>query len=391
MQVRHLYFNSMSNSAKSIKIKNYIKEFFKNETVLVVSFVLAVASAFVVKPSKDYVDYIDFRTIGLLFSLMVIMAGLNSIGVFSSLARSVLKSVKKFSGLALVLVVLCFFMSMLVTNDVALITFVPFTIVTLKMAKGKRKLIYIVVLETIAANLGSMLTPIGNPQNLYLFSAYHMGIGEFFKTVVPYGALSLAVLVLCCIFSSRRSITVNIENIERKPVDKKLFAVYCVLFILAVLCVLRVIHYLVIVAAVIIVVLIADRKTLKKVDYSLLFTFVFLFIFIGNLGNISSVNQFLKNVVEGNEVVAGIVSSQFISNVPAAVLLSGFTENACALLVGVNIGGLGTLIASMASLISFKFIQKESVSTVKYILRFTGFNVLFLAVNIALWLVISYA
>ena len=133
----------MSNSAKSIKIKNDIKEFFKNETVLVVSFVLAVASAFVVKPSKDYVDYIDFRTIGLLFSLMVIMAGLNSIGVFSSLARSVLKSVKKFSGLALVLVVLCFFMSMLVTNDVALITFVPFTIVTLKMAKGKRKLIYI--------------------------------------------------------------------------------------------------------------------------------------------------------------------------------------------------------------------------------------------------------
>lgn len=391
MQVRHLYFNSMSNSAKSIKIKNDIKEFLKNETVLVVSFVLAVASAFVVKPSKDYVDYIDFRTIGLLFSLMVIMAGLNSIGVFSSLARSVLKSVKKFSGLALVLVVLCFFMSMLVTNDVALITFVPFTIVTLKMAKGKRKLIYIVVLETIAANLGSMLTPIGNPQNLYLFSAYHMGIGEFFKTVVPYGALSLAVLVLCCIFSSRRSITVNIEDIERKPVDKKLFAVYCVLFILAVLCVLRVIHYRVIAAAVIIVVLIADRKTLKKVDYSLLFTFVFLFIFIGNLGNISSVNQFLKNVVEGNEVVAGIVSSQFISNVPAAVLLSGFTENACALLVGVNIGGLGTLIASMASLISFKFIQKESVSTVKYILRFTGFNVLFLAVNIALWLVISYA
>lgn len=366
-----------------------IRKFLKNEIVLTVSFVLAVASSFVVEPNKDYLDYIDFRTLGLLFSLMVIMAGLNGIGVFSSLARSVLKRVKKFSGLALVLVVLCFFMSMLVTNDVALITFVPFTIITLKMAKGKRKLIYIVVLETIAANLGSMLTPIGNPQNLYLFSAYNMKIGDFFKTIVPYGVLSLFVLVLCCIFSSRRSITVNIDDIDKKPVNKKRFAVYAVLFILAVLCVLRVIPYPVIVAAVIIVVLIADRKVLLKVDYSLLFTFVFLFIFIGNLGNITAVNQFLKNAVSGNEVIAGIVSSQFISNVPAAVLLSGFTDNANALLIGVNIGGLGTLIASMASLISFKFIQKEDVNTLKYITKFTAFNLLFLAVNIALWLVIK--
>lgn len=366
-----------------------IKSFLKNEVVLTVSFLLAAASAFVVKPDKKYLEYIDFRTIGLLFSLMVIMAGLNEIGVFSSLARSVLKRVKKFSGLALVLVVLCFFMSMLVTNDVALITFVPFTIVTLKMAKGKRKLIYIVVLETIAANLGSMLTPIGNPQNLYLFSAYNMKIGDFLKTLLPYGAVSLLVLVFCCIFSSRRSITVNVDDIEKRPVNKKLFIMYAVLFVLAVLCVLRVIHYLFIVAAVVIAVVIAHRGTLKKVDYSLLFTFVFLFIFIGNLGNISAVNQFLKSVVQGNEVVAGIVSSQFISNVPAAVLLSGFTDNANALLIGVNIGGLGTLIASMASLISFKLIQKENVDTVKYLLKFTGFNLLFLAVNIALWIVIS--
>lgn len=367
-----------------------IKDFLKNEIVLTVSFILALASSFIVKPSKEYVEYIDFRTLGLLFSLMIIMAGLNGIGVFSSLARAMLKKVKKFSGLALVLVVLCFFMSMLVTNDVALITFVPFTIVTLKMAKGKRKLIYIVVLETIAANLGSMLTPIGNPQNLYLFSAYNMKIGGFVKTILPFGVISLFALVLCCIFSSRRSITVNIDDIEQKPINKKLFAVYAVLFVLAVLCVLRVIHYLIIVAAVVVVVLIADRKVLKKVDYSLLFTFVFLFIFIGNLGNISAVNQFLKNVVAGNEVVAGIVSSQFISNVPAAVLLSGFTDNANALLIGVNIGGLGTLIASMASLISFKFIQKENVNTFSYVLKFTGFNVLFLAVNIALWLVIKF-
>lgn len=368
---------------------NKITCFLKNEIVLVVSFILAVGSMFFVSPSKDYFDYIDFRTLALLFSLMVIMAGLNGIGLFSNLARSMLKRVKRFSGIALVFVILCFFLSMLVTNDVALLTFVPFTIVTLKMAKGERKLIYIVILETVAANLGSMVTPTGNPQNLYLFSAYHMHIGEFLKTILPYGALSLVCLVICCFLTGKSKITVDKNSIAKKQIDKKLLAVYLVLFLIAVLCVLRVIHYFVILAAVIIVVLIADRHTLKKADFSLIFTFVFLFIFIGNLGNIQIVDEFLRNVVTGNEVLAGIVSSQFISNVPAAVLLSGFTDNANALLIGVNIGGLGTLIASMASLISFKFIQKENVSTVKYLLLFTLVNIIFLVVNIGLWILIS--
>lgn len=368
---------------------NKITCFLKNEIVLVVSFILAVGSMFFVSPSKDYFDYIDFRTLALLFSLMVIMAGLNGIGLFSNLARSMLKRVKRFSGIALVFVILCFFLSMLVTNDVALLTFVPFTIVTLKMAKGERKIIYIVILETVAANLGSMVTPTGNPQNLYLFSAYHMHIGEFLKTILPYGALSLVCLVICCFLTGKSKITVDKNSIAKKQIDKKLLVVYLVLFLIAVLCVLRVIHYLVILAAVIIVVLIADRHTLKKADFSLIFTFVFLFIFIGNLGNIQVVDEFLRNVVTGNEVLAGIVSSQFISNVPAAVLLSGFTDNANALLIGVNIGGLGTLIASMASLISFKFIQKENVSTVKYLLLFTLVNIIFLVVNIGLWILIS--
>lgn len=368
---------------------NKITCFLKNEIVLVVSFILAVGSMFFVSPSKDYFDYIDFRTLALLFSLMVIMAGLNGIGLFSNLARSMLKRVKRFSGIALVFVILCFFLSMLVTNDVALLTFVPFTVVTLKMAKGERKLIYIVILETVAANLGSMVTPTGNPQNLYLFSAYHMHIGEFLKTILPYGALSFVCLVICCFLTGKSKITIDKNSIAKKQIDKKLLAIYLVLFIISVLCVLRVIHYLIILAAVIVVVLIADRHTLRKADFSLIFTFVFLFIFIGNLGNIEVVDEFLRKVVTGNEVLAGIVSSQFISNVPAAILLSGFTENANALLIGVNIGGLGTLIASMASLISFKFIQKEKVSTVKYLMLFTLVNIIFLVVNIGLWMLIS--
>lgn len=368
---------------------NKIASFLKNEIVLAVSFVLAVGSMFFVPPSKEYVDYIDFRTLALLFSLMVIMAGLNGIGLFSNLARSMLRRVKRFSGLALVFVILCFFLSMLVTNDVALITFVPFTIVTLKMAKGEKKLICIVILETVAANLGSMLTPTGNPQNLFLFSAYHMQLGDFLKTIIPYGAVSFVGLIICCFLTGKSKITIDKDSIEKKQVDKKLLAVYFILFIVAILCVLRVLHYLFILAAVVVVVLISDRRTFKKADYSLIFTFVFLFIFIGNLGNIQVVNDFLRKAVTGNEVIAGILSSQFISNVPAAVLLSGFTEDANALLIGVNIGGLGTLIASMASLISFKFIQKENVSTFKYLLFFTLINIVFLIVNIGLWILIS--
>ncbi|MBQ8766321.1 MAG: citrate transporter, partial [Clostridia bacterium] len=138
----------------------------------------------------------------------------------------------------------------------------------------------------------------------------------------------------------------------------------------------------------VIVILIFDRKVILKIDYSLLFTFIFLFIFIGNLGEIKVISDFLKSIVIGNEVLVGIISSQVFSNVPATILLSKFTENVKDLLIGVNLGGLGTLIASMASLISFKFVAKEKVSTGKYILTFTVVNIVFLIFNLGLWLII---
>lgn len=362
--------------------------FLKKEIVLTLSFVLAIISMIFVAPNEKYFDYIDFRTLGLLFSLMTVMAGFNKMGVFKVIAEYLLNKAKTMRGVTLLLVLLCFFSSMLITNDVALITFVPFTIVLLKLADKQSRVIYVVTLETIAANLGSMLTPIGNPQNLYLFSAYNMNISDFFKTILPYALISLVMLVCCSLFSGKSPIVYN-ENREELNFDKRLIAMYIALFAIALLSVFRVLNYLILLAVVIVFVLIFDRKVLLKVDYSLLFTFIFLFVFIGNLGNISQINGWLSSVVNGNEVPVGVLASQVFSNVPATILLSGFTNNATDLMIGVNIGGLGTLIASMASLISFKFIQKENVSIVKYFGLFTLFNVLFLAANIILWLVIK--
>ncbi len=364
-----------------------IKKFIKNEPVLIVSAVLAIVSAFIVKPSAEYLGYIDFRTLSLLFCLMAVMAGLGGLGVFRVLAQKLLKGVGSVRALTLVLSLLCFFSAMLITNDVALITFVPFTVEALRISGKKEKLIPIVVLETVAANLGSMLTPIGNPQNLYLFSAFKMGMGEFVSAVLPYTVLSLVLVVAFALFTGNEKAESAAATDEKISVGKAV--VYAALFAVSLLTVLDVIPYPITLAVTVAAVLISDRKTVLKIDYSLLLTFIFLFVFIGNLGNIAPVSEFLKKIVVGNEVIAGVAASQVFSNVPAALLLSGFTDNAKNLLIGVNLGGLGTLIASMASLISFKFAVKENVKAGRYLLSFTVVNVIFLAANLILWLVIK--
>ncbi len=365
-----------------------VKEFLKNEIVLLVSFLLAVISAFFVVPNRDYVDYIDFRTLGLLICLMTVMAGMNEQGVFKYIAEKMLSRVKSVNSLALLLCMLCFFSSMVITNDVALITFVPFTVMSLKLSDKLDKLIWITTLETVSANLGSMLTPIGNPQNLYLFSSFNMTIGSFVKTIFPYALLSLTLIIILCLLTGNDEIKVSLAK-ENTEFSKLHICLYVVLMFLSILTVFRVIPYEITLLITVIIIAVFNRKVFLKIDYSLLLTFVFLFIFIGNLGNIEAVNSFLSEIVNGNEVLVGIASSQVFSNVPAAILLSKFTQNAMELLVGVNLGGLGTLIASMASLISFKIVAKENVNKSKYMLVFSVVNIVFLVLNIALWLVIN--
>ena len=360
----------------------------KNETVLVLSFLLAAASVFLVPPDKAYLGYIDFRTLALLFCLMAVMAGLNRLGLFRRLAGMLLRRVETVRGLSLMLSLLCFFSSMVVTNDVALITFVPFSVVALRFAGKTEKLIPLIALETVAANLGSMLTPVGNPQNLYLFSAYEMTAGSFLETVLPYGLLSFGMTAAAAWLFGSEALESRHEERE-EPLDRRRCVMYGILFLLALCTVFRLVPYGVTLAVTVVSVAILDRRSLNHVDYSLLLTFLFLFLFIGNLGRMSQVCAFLERAVAEREVLAGVLASQVFSNVPAAILLSGFTENGRDLLIGVNLGGLGTLIASMASLISFKYVARGNVSSGRYLLVFTAVNVLFLTANLGLWLLIQ--
>ena len=365
-----------------------ILNFMKQEAVLCISFLLALLSFFFVPASFHTLSHIDFRTLSLLLCLMIVVEGTSQLGVFRILAEKLLLKTKTTRGLALTLCLLCFFSSMLITNDVALITFVPFTIVTLTLAKKRDELIPIVVLETIAANLGSMLTPIGNPQNLYLFSAYNMRLSSFFTAIFPYALLSFVLIIISSCFFRKDELILT-KNETKETINKTHAMLYGVLFLLALLTVFRVLSDWIVLLICICSALFLNRSILKRVDYSLLLTFVCLFIFIGNLSEIPAVCVFLKEIILGKEVVLSVLFSQVFSNVPAAILLSGFTNNGTALLIGTNLGGLGTLIASMASLISFKFIAKEKVGTLKYLLLFTVLNIVFLIFNLLLWFILK--
>ena len=364
------------------------KLFLKNETVLCVSFLLAVLSAFVIKPDMLYLTYPDYRTIALLFCLMIIVAGFQSLGIFRMLGHFLITRAGSIRGLSVVMILLCFFSSMVITNDVTLITFVPFAILVLRMSGRVERILKLVVLETIAANLGSMATPIGNPQNLYLYSISDLTAGEFMQAVLPYAGLSLILLVIVVFVGKDEPLLdVSVKDEPEKRAEKKAGRVLgqamplLILLILCLLVVFRILPYQPVLICVILVILVIKRKLYLSVDYFLLLTFLCFFVFIGNMKRIPQVSEFLVSAVQGRELLAGILTSQIISNVPAAILLSGFSSDYSALLTGVNLGGLGTLIASLASLISFKFFVKEYPDKkVAFLKVFTIWNLLFLLV-----------
>lgn len=364
-----------------------LKMIFKNETVFCISFLLAVLSAFVVHPDRMYLSYPDYRTIALLFCLMIIVGGFQSLGIFGMLGQFLLRGAGSVRGLSAVMVMLCFFSSMVITNDVALITFVPFTLIVFRMSGRVERVLKLVVLETVAANLGSMATPIGNPQNLYLYSIADFTAGEFVRAVLPYAGLAFVMLMTAVLIERDEpllDVDVREENEAQKRQIFREMLPFLILLVLCLLVVFRVLPYQPVLICVMCVVLVVNRKLYLSVDYFLLLTFLCFFIFIGNMKRIPEISSFLISVVEGRELLMGIFTSQIISNVPAAILLSGFSSDLSALLTGVNVGGLGTLIASLASLISFKFFAKEYPDKKgAYMLRFTIWNGIFLVVLIA--------
>lgn len=369
-------------------MKDKVIKFTKQNAVLVAAFLLAVISAFFVRGSTDYLSCIDWRVLALLFCLMAVVAGLQESGVFKVLAQKLLNGKKNIRTLCVLLILLPLFFSMLITNDVALITFVPFTILVFSVIGKNSKLIYVIVMQTVAANLGSIVTPIGNPQNLYLYEHYGISASDFFFSVLPFAAISLIGIIFAACIVSGEIIDVNFQNLEKIKEPGKLIA-FLGLLLLCLLTVFHIVNYIIVLAIVILYLIVFSRKTFFKVDYGLLLTFVCFFIFSENIASVAWIQEKLTHFISVNGVLAAAGVSQVISNVPAAVLLSGFTDNWKVLLIGTNIGGLGTLIASLASLISFQiYIKTEDAKPLKYLGMFTVINIIGLIVLLCLEAVI---
>ena len=328
-------------------------DFFKREIIFSISLILAIISCFFVRPNIGYLDYINWDTIILLFAIMVIVEVLKNLSVFEILVRKLLVKVKNTRGLVLFLVFTCFFSSIFITNDVSLIVFVPFAILALKKVGRLDLVIFTVSMQTIAANVGCMVLPIGAPHNIVMYTISGIPFESFFLLLLPYVGVSVVFLVALAVFISNDGIT--LPKLDRIEVDRKDFV----------------------------------KRVFLGVDYYLLLTFIALFILIGNLVNIPFFNTLFTRWISGNEVLWGVLASQIISNVPAAMLLSGFSTNYPAIIVGINIGGFGTLIASMANLISYKILVREHGEfKIKYLAVFTLLNVILLVILLGTYVII---
>ncbi len=372
-------------------MKKIYSLFKKLDIVLLIAWLLAIISSFIIAPGREYLGYIDLRSLGILWGLMVVIQGFKENSVFVKIAGLLLSKVGRGWQLAAVLIYLCFFTSMFITNDVALITFVPFALMILSSCKCEDMMIPTVVLQTVAANLGSMLTPIGNPQNLYLYGLTGMGLMQFVKILLPYSLISAVLLGVAAFIMipdrNRSLVTAKESAIVSRFGSLRQVIIYSILFAIAILSVVRVLPWYVFCLIVLVVVGGMDYKILFRADYVLLMTFIGFFIFTGNMARIDVISLFLQNTLAGREFPISIALSQVISNVPATLMLSGFTDNYGDLLLGVNIGGLGTLIASMASLISYKAYTGEyRKKRGRYILTFTVVNLAFLAILVGMYL-----
>ncbi len=329
-------------------------DFFKKETIFSISLILAIVSCFFIPPSIDYLNYINWETIALLFIIMVIVEILKNLSVFEMLVRRFLKRVNNTHFLVFILVFTCFLSSIFITNDVSLIIFVPFSILALKKLERTDLIILTVSLQTIAANVGCMVLPIGAPHNIVLYTVSHISFESFFMILLPYIIVSVIFLLIIFVFVPKDKI--NLPEFDKVEVNKVGFL----------------------------------KRVLFGVDYFLLLTFIAFFIFIGNLENIYFFKTLFEQWIIGNELVWGVVASQFISNVPAAMLISGFSTNYEAIIIGINIGGFGTLIASMANLISYKILVREfDEFKGRYLIVFTVLNVVLLLILLGVYVLIN--
>lgn len=370
------------------KVLRAIVAFVRKNTVMVIAMIAAAVTCFIVPIDSEYKNYFDFKTLTCLFCVLAVVCAFKNIRFFYILANKVVKCFKNARMCILVLVYITFIGSMLIANDMALLTFLPLGYFVLTTTGKEKYMAFTFIMQNIAANLGGMLTPFGNPQNLYLYTKFEIPNLEFVQIMAPPFALAVIMITVCCIiFVKPEPLTVGDDDAKLPPLRT---AIYVALFALAIVIVFRGIPYwtgLIVIPAVL---LVGDRKALRMVDYPLLLTFVFFFIFSGNMARIDAVRNVFSFLMEKSTLLFSILSCQCISNVPSAILLSQFTDNYRDLLVGVNIGGVGTLISSLASLITFREYAKNNPGkSGRYIAEFSAFNFAFLAILTAFMLIIK--
>lgn len=349
----------------------------RKNIVLSIAFVAAVVTSCIVPPDAQYVSYFDWKTLTCLFCVLAVVCALKNIKFFTILARKIVDCTGNLRVAVLALVYITFIGSMLIANDMALLTFLPLGFFVLSSTDNEKYMAFVFIMQNIAANLGGMLTPFGNPQNLFLYTKFQIPTNEFLQIMFIPFIIAIAMITVCCLFLPKRSLTIREECAYKLPPLRTL--VYLLLFALSIIIVFRAIPYQIGLLVIPPILFLLDKKALKAVDYPLLLTFVCFFIFAGNMARIPMISNLFSSLLEKNTLIVSILSCQVISNVPSAILLSQFTSDYPALLLGVNIGGTGTLIASLASLITFReYTTHNPDKTIKYILQFSGFNLLFL-------------
>ena len=359
----------------------HFRSFLKNNIMMLIAFLAALLTCVFVPFDRAYTDYPDYKTLTCLFCVLAVVKALSDVNFFYALADRIVTRFRNVRACIIVLVYITFIGSMLITNDTALLTFLPLGYFVLHTAGHEERLAFTFIMQNMAANLGGMLTPFGNPQNLYLYSKYNIPTPEFIGILLPSFIVSVVLITLCCLFVKPEPLELAGKRAEFKP---RPTAFYLLLFAYSVGIVVRLIPYWTGLIVIPLALLIADRHALKTVDYSLLLTFVFFFVFAGNMARIDAVRDFFSLLMEKNALLYSALCSQVISNVPSAILLSQFTDNYAALLVGVNIGGAGTLIASLASLITFReYLIHRPDGAREFIVSFSLYNFAFLAVLLA--------
>lgn len=361
------------------KVISYITGFIKKNIVMCIALAAAIITSFIVPIDKEYAGYFDYKTLTCLFCVLAVVCALKNVNFFYILARKIVQKFKTARWAILALVYITFIGSMLIANDMALLTFLPLGYFVLASTKKEKYMAFTFIMQNIAANLGGMLTPFGNPQNLFLYTKFNIPNMEFMSIMFLPFIISIAMITICCIiFVKPEKLQLEDEKINLNPIRT---TIYMVLFALSVIIVFRAIPYWIGLIVIPIALLIMDRNALKMVDYPLLFTFVFFFIFSGNMARIGIVREFFSSLLEKSTLLFSVLSCQVISNVPSAILLSQFTANYPDLLVGVNIGGIGTLIASLASLITFReYVKHNPGKTLYYVGVFSAFNFAFLII-----------